>query len=328
MKRITWLLVLVAIPAIAATINVPEDHTTIFAALQASQPGDEIVVQPGLYQENPVHCAWGVTLRSATPGEYVEIDLMGGNPMAIACAGAPTTLSWLKIRNGGNGGLMLSGDPYGGSDAEATLEHCVITQNSGDYSGLSIGRGNMDSADIVIRDCEISENSSTGPGGGISAGDETNQCTIIMERVTVRANTSEDRGGGLATWIPVEALDCEFLDNTAPRGGGVATSMLSPAATFQDCVFSGNAASVEGGGFYAGMDGSVEFHGSAFDNNTAPAGPDGWVTSLVSVLMHCCEYEDGGVEFDPDAMGFVVDNENCGVAVQASSLSQIKALFR
>jgi len=330
--RIALLATLVCFGAVAASavvIDVPADQPTITAALLNSMPGDEIVLEPGLYQESPLLCAWGITIRSATPGEYVEIDLMGGPALTIACSGSAVDLSWLMIRNGGNGGLILAPDPYAGIATEASVSHCIITQNHGDTGGILISRRPPDSAGITISNCEISENTSSGDGAGLFAGSESNNCTVTLSNVMFRENVAVGRGGGIFTLIPLQASGCQFNANQAFSGGGLYSSMLYPAGVLDDCVFTNNQAAQQGGGFYAGMDGGLEFHHCNFEQNSASAGDDGWVSSMVTVLVHCCSYQDGGLEIDPDAVGeLVIDDSDCGVASEARSWSGVKGLFR
>lgn len=58
-----FLAIATAQPAFAATLRVPQDHKTIQAAIDASQPGDTISVAPGKYPER-VRLKPGITLRS------------------------------------------------------------------------------------------------------------------------------------------------------------------------------------------------------------------------------------------------------------------------
>jgi hypothetical protein len=59
----TLLAIVKAQPALAATVRVPQDHTSIQAAIDASQPGDIVLVAPGNYRES-VSLKSGIMLRS------------------------------------------------------------------------------------------------------------------------------------------------------------------------------------------------------------------------------------------------------------------------
>src|SRR5688572_11550336 len=48
-------LLVAVVPADAAvTVRVPQDHPTIQAAIDASSPGDTILIAPGVYNENVI----------------------------------------------------------------------------------------------------------------------------------------------------------------------------------------------------------------------------------------------------------------------------------
>ena len=65
MRHLTFTLIAIATaqPALAATLRVPQDHKTIQAAIDASNPGDTITVAPGKYQES-IRLKPGIILRS------------------------------------------------------------------------------------------------------------------------------------------------------------------------------------------------------------------------------------------------------------------------
>lgn len=52
-----------SIPAMAATLNVPGDHATIQAAIDAAQSGDVVIVAPGTYKER-LRLKAGITVKS------------------------------------------------------------------------------------------------------------------------------------------------------------------------------------------------------------------------------------------------------------------------
>jgi hypothetical protein len=60
-----------AIPALAKTIEVPKDYQTIQAAINAAQPGDLILIAPGIYKEN-LTIRKSIELRGADAGVIVD----------------------------------------------------------------------------------------------------------------------------------------------------------------------------------------------------------------------------------------------------------------
>jgi len=70
-------LVIVAAPLSAATIDVPADHATIQAAVNAASPGDTIVVAAGTYNEFVT-----ITKSLTLLGEQAGVDARTGRPLA------------------------------------------------------------------------------------------------------------------------------------------------------------------------------------------------------------------------------------------------------
>ena len=119
MRRvIAFCIALAPASASAAVINVPADHATIQAAINASVNGDEIIVAPGTYNESINPQGKAITIRSADPTDPAVvqatiIDPLGVNAGVICVSGetANTVFSGFTITGGsaltGGGSLTL-----------------------------------------------------------------------------------------------------------------------------------------------------------------------------------------------------------------------------
>lgn len=118
------------------------------------------------------------------------------------------------------------------ANTKLLLEDVVFTGNRADAGGAIYVTG--DSPDpVVIRRARISGNRATNEGGG--AFFESPGGTVLLEK-------------------------CIIEDNVAKNGGGVATFDFGNVFEVRDSVVSGNVASGDGGGLYAGyVDGVREF---------------------------------------------------------------------
>jgi parallel beta-helix repeat protein len=199
-------------------------------AISEAMPGDQIVVNPGIYTEMVDFLGKNLTLRSINPDdpavvEATVIKSRGYNPAVVFSAGeGPTSvLSGFTI-TGGNTGILC----YGTSP---TIINCVITGNVS--NGLGGGFCCLDYSYPTIRNCTISGNTAV-DGGGIYYG----QPVAPPPPFTFSISAAE----------AFTATNCIITGNTAQRGGGMYNSGTSPILT--NCTFSGNTASMSVGGIY------------------------------------------------------------------------------
>ncbi len=287
MQRTTRLfLSILLVVALAGTvhariINVPDDQETIQAGINASDRGDTVLVQPGVYTENINISGRQLTLASLflmTGDEaYIDSTIIDGNRedhvvTAIGTVDSTSVLTGFTIRYGyaeGNypdshgGGIILQ-------DACPSLSHLIITDNEarsagGGISCISCSSVNINNVTITrnhansggglymihsmvnLTDVFIVDNEATGVGGGIYCYETPSR--LYYHSGVVRGNRASEGGGfyfvcGSRGFV-YEVAICE---NEAVRGGGFYVSGWSEIY-LQNTLVVGNNAEEAGGGF-------------------------------------------------------------------------------
>ncbi|MCA9294202.1 MAG: right-handed parallel beta-helix repeat-containing protein [Phycisphaerales bacterium] len=271
MCRCLALVVLLAPLAPAATINVPADHALIQDAINAANPGDEIVVAPGTYNETLNMLGKAITLRSSDPLDIgvvtaTIIDAQGAGTV-MTCdtgEGLDTVISGLTVTGGGLGLHIVGASP--------TVSYCYVAANSS--SGMrnegadphvfgcwfvsnvvsldGAGMYNRDDSSPLVEDCEFRTNSSSfGDGGGMC---NRHSAPTIM-RCLFLANTAGAYGGGIDSQdCDATIIDCEFIGNTCVDGGGGVAERYSSnndrprVGSVLGCRFEGNQSTFRGRG--------------------------------------------------------------------------------
>lgn len=192
MKFLIFLMLIITISSYAEIIHVPDDHETIQGAIDATEDGDTVLVEPGEYVENISTAGkTNITVGSLTivteDPAYIDSTIIdgGGEGVVVVLQGNGTvTLRGFTIRNGNtrNGSAISASGNF-----SVDLQDLYITQNQGElvYACVYINKirdadlrrvrvtGNNDkgiwirSSRASLTDCEISNNQ--GIGGQMGA---------------------------------------------------------------------------------------------------------------------------------------------------------------
>ena len=201
--------------AAADIINVPGDFPTIQEAIDAAMDGDEVVVQPGTYNETINFLGKAITVRSSNGPQVTIID-------------AQQTGTVVTCNNGEGPDTVLDG----------------FTVTGGEPSGMR----NVISSPTVTN-CTFSGNTAFG-GGGDGGGMFNVQSNPMVTNCTFSGNSADDRGGGVYNLVSSSTVtNCAFSGNTADFGGGMFNDFVANP-TVTHCTFSDNTADVRGGGMY------------------------------------------------------------------------------
>ncbi len=219
--------------------------TNIQEAVDAAEPGDEILVNNGVYatggravngtMTNRVAVTKAVTVRSVNgPSEthIVGYQVPGtrNGPAAVRCVfltnGA--LLAGFTLTNGAtqtsaNSYTNQSGGGVWSEGFSAVLSNCVLTGNSAYSQGAGAFGG-------TLNNCVLTSNSTSAYGGGAYAG-TFNNCVFT--------GNSASFGGGAYTGT---LNKCSLTGNSATYGGG------AYGGTLNNCALMGNSASRFGGG--------------------------------------------------------------------------------
>ena len=277
----SFLLALVS-TATGATLYVNTDgsggaYTSIQEAINAAV-WDQIEVAPGTYNEAINFHGKAIRVYSSSGNPADTIINGTGHYHVVQCVngeGPGTKLEGFTITGGNATGPLFPADPdshRGGGmyikGSSPTVLDCVFSDNT---AGLGGGMYNKDSSP-TLTNCTFRKNVATGvwPAGGQGGGMANSGSSPTLTKCTFRENEAKEiywaewvyefggkeltggLGGGMYNHDSSPTVtDCTFIGNNARgltgEGGGMYNGPLSSAKVTK-CKFTGNSASLDGGG--------------------------------------------------------------------------------
>lgn len=242
------------VPAVRATeIHVPTTFSTIQAAIDAAQPGDEIIVAAGVWtgagNKNLDPLGKAITIRSADGPESCIIDCEGdGRGFFVhSLERLSTIIQGFTIRNG----FAIQGGAIATNSTSPTIRNMILSANvtagGAGLPGEQVGGGAIHSYSQPgpsVVDCLIEGNTAQYSGGGIHCAGSN----VVIQRCTIRNNTGQDGGGVKSSNGSGPTIDaCLIVGNQAYLGGGFANSG-GGEGTIRNTVIAGNWSATLGGG--------------------------------------------------------------------------------
>jgi parallel beta-helix repeat protein/predicted outer membrane repeat protein len=260
---------------VGVTRFVPDNYTTIQAALDNSFSGDEIVVRNGVYtgngNKNLDFGGKSIVLRSAEGPENCIIDCEGdGRGFHFRNRETPdAVVEGFTVINGHVSGVYPEG--YGGAilcqNASPTIRNCIFNENEASGGGAMYYFAKYSSG--TISDCTFSRNWSQHEGGGIRI---DGAYSVAVTDCIITDNTASSAGGGVYCGsASLEMIDCHITGNSA-QGDGGGIICYGSSLTIIDCAINANSARYEGGGLYLTTYRSLNVIDCSIKGNSAEEG--------------------------------------------------------
>jgi hypothetical protein len=276
-----------------AIFNVPEDYTTVQAAVDAAADGDTVIIAPGSYtglgNRDVDFGGRAITVRSSDPDDPAVvattiIDCDQGGRGFIFQSGETTDsiIDGLKIINGfatdGPGLYLLNG-------SGATVRNCIFSDHIAPVSGGIIQSDNfpLEEADLAVINCRIINNLGAGLHilfiDDLAVMDSTiSDNTAAGVNMTVYGSTtttvqgcSFTGNGGSGVIVKgdlIEVSGCTIAEN-GETGLVLHGNFGGATAEVANCSITGNTSSTGAGGFRCESDVPMTIRNCMVTDNTA-----------------------------------------------------------
>ena len=263
----------------------------------------------------------GVIIRNDSHPDISDCRLSGndskqGGGLAIENNCSPMLTNCEIVGNS----APLAGGVYIKNGSAPVFEHCVIDSNSLNTVNGKGGGVGVSSSLITLRNCSVSHNVSTGPGGGFHLEDGTTaviESTLVMNNSTP-AGTYGPGGGIYCELSDMDIDDCTIAGNRAPDGssdgGGVFIFFTTTTTITRTTIADNETAANLGGGISCFAFASPVIESSIIAFNGPGVGLYCGDPSSVPVVLCSDVYgnEDGDGICGVDSTGnFSVDPQFC-----------------
>ncbi len=280
---------------IPGIINIPGDHATIQAGIDAAVDGDSVLVQPGTYFENINFNGKNIVVSSlfltTQDTSYISQTVIDGNQVTSVATfsnneDTTAVLSGVTIQNGNN---VVYGGGIHCENSSPTFSYLNIRSNisTGNGGGISLHNYHGNLSNILIEDNLANTN-----GGGIWA----YYSEFSLTNVTSKGNTCGSYGAGLH----IETCDKALLKNvlvvenvTALDGGGIFLTGTNNAQIVNSTI-SNNSGRYGAGMVIAGLLSDLEIYNSIVSGNINGADVQVWNLAPHQIFNSCISYAFGG----------------------------------
>jgi hypothetical protein len=249
--------------ALATTLYVPNNYLTIQDAIDASNPGDTIIVGSGvyrLYSGNITITQESITLKSSYGAKKTIIEGRGDSPVISFMEDSRSVIDGFTITSTDETDTkaLKGGGIYCAPSSSPTIINNIITGNNAVFGG---GIYCAPLSSPAIRDNVISKNSSIKFGGGIFS----YRASPNISNNKIVANEASNSGGGISCSRDSARITNNILwKNKAKSGGGISCDRSS-CAIISDTI-TRNGATYGGGLFF--HKGSVRIINTIFWENS------------------------------------------------------------
>lgn len=322
--------------SLRAAIASANDDTAHDGCQSGSSGPDEIRFEAGLagstitLTEGQFDISDDLTVTGPDPGNPAGLGIdADGASRIISMIGDETDpfhvgLSSLTLTGGNTTGTGAAGGGIEAEDADLTLNHVIVTENSTADSGQNAHGGGIGMRDgtLSVHDSEISNNSIANTGGG---GVAVTLGELIIERSRITGNSIADGefdlGGGVSVFrsnatITDSLISGNSIAGDSAEGAGVAFRLGDFQLTIRGSTISGNSIDgndAVGAGIFVERARMTALNSTISGNAITGTGGNGggvWLggdddepghASLVhvTVLGNTADGTDG-IHFDPD----------------------------
>jgi predicted outer membrane repeat protein len=234
-------LLLLPFAAAAETLHVPSDYATIQAAIDAAVAGDVVEIADGTY----------------TGAGNKDLDF-AGRAITVRGASGDPALCIIDCENDGRGFIFQSGEGPDSIVEGLTIRHGLAVEGGAIYCHAD---------GPVIRNCELTDNGSTGDGGAVYV---YYMDMLTLDTCWIVGNTAGASGGGVCSFLgAVTLLDCTIRDNDSAEAGGGVYNFAWESAVLRGCTITGNVAQWSAGGVAVQSSGTVTIDDCVISDNVA-----------------------------------------------------------
>lgn len=214
---------------------------TIQEGISAAEPGDEVIVLPGIYTgagNRNLVINEDITVRSQGGPDVTTIDCEGSssNPARAFYINSQTIIEGFTIKNGyevGPGGAIYISDGY------PTIRNCVIINNTSVHGTMyeyGMGGGIVSSRGVHLENCIIQNNSAEDWGSGLCIFMYAANHNVEISNCIFSGNTNE----GAIIYKLASGGNYEITNCTISNNGGDGIVLQDLSADITNSIIWGN----------------------------------------------------------------------------------------